>query len=401
MAPPTQTAWDFKRPREQGDEQQYGRRPGPANSGHSAWSWRVGQIAGIDLYMHATFVMLLGWVAVGHLVQGHRLVDALAGVALILSVFTVVVLHELGHALVAKRFGIRTRDIMLLPIGGVARMDRMPDDPKQELLVAIAGPAVNVALAMILFGVVAAMSIPFGIYGLHLIGGPFLTKLMWINIGLAVFNMIPAFPMDGGRLLRALLAMRMAHVQATDLAAKIGRGLALALGFAGLFFNPMLVLIALFIWIGGQQEARSEHVRSSLGGLTVRDAMITRFRQLTPTETVAHTVEHALEGFQHDFPVVENGRVVGVLTRADVLRVIASDTTGQLVGDCMRREFAVAEDTEALTSAMQRFDLATCPAVPVLRGDRLAGILTAERIAELLVLHEAAANHPATFVVRG
>jgi len=395
MVMPTRRTWSFETPHEQGDAQGSGNRPDFKKARSTAWSWRIGRIAGIDLKMHATFLLLLGWLALIHLMSGQGAFEAFEGVALTLAVFAIVVLHELGHALVARRFGIQTQDITLLPIGGVARMDRMPEDPKQELLIAIAGPAVNVCLAILLFGAVGIMSGRVGLRELHMIGGPLLTKLMWINVGLAAFNMVPAFPMDGGRVLRALLAMRMSHVRATDLAARVGRSLAVVLGFVGLFVNHMLILIALFVWIGAHQEASLEHVRSSLDGLTVRDAMITRFRQLSPTETVSHAVEHALEGFQHDFPVVDDGRIVGLLTRIDVLRAIASNATGRTVADCMRREFAVAEDAEPLTTAMQRLDLAACPAVPVLHSGRLTGILTPERIGELVVLREAAARRTA------
>ncbi|MGD0674068.1 MAG: site-2 protease family protein [Polyangiaceae bacterium] len=382
-----------RHPQECREEQGHARPfDGASLATSSHWSWRVGTVGGIELRIHATFVLLLGWVALSPLVRGQSVLAAWAGAALMVSVFAIVILHELGHALVARRFGIRTRDITLLPIGGVARMDRMPDEPKQEMLIALSGPAVNVVLALALAAAVALTHGSYGSLASHADDAPFLAKILWINVGLAVFNMVPAFPMDGGRVLRALLAMGMSHVRATDLAATIGRGLAVLLGFAGFFFNPMLVLIALFVWIGASQEAAGEHVRSSLRGLTVGEAMITQFRELSPTETVAFALEHALGGFQHDFPVVERGQVVGVLTRVDVLRAIASNATGQPVGDCMRRNVPVAEASEALADAVQRFDLTACPAVPVVRDGRLAGILTSERIAELFALREAAAR---------
>ncbi len=364
-------------------------RPELARPGSRPWSWRIARIAGVDIYMHATFVLLLAWVALTPLLHGQGGFEAVAGVGLMVSVFALVVLHELGHALAARRFGIRTRDITLLPIGGVSRMERIPDDPRQELLVAIAGPAVNVALALLLFCALAAMGGSLGVAELRVPGAPFVAKLMWINVGLAVFNMIPAFPMDGGRVLRALLATRMSHVRATDVAARVGRGLAVAFGLAGVVFNPMLILIALFVWMGATQEAVVEHVRSSLETVTVGEAMITRFRALSPTETVAFALEHALGGFQHDFPVLDEGRVVGVLTRVDVLRAVASTGTRQRVADCMRRDFPTIEASETLANAIQSLDLTACPAVPVVRDGRLAGILTSERIAELVALREA------------
>lgn len=212
------------------------------------WSYRLGSLFGIPVYLHLTFLLLLGGLGVISLVQAG-LGAALGTVLLVSAVFGSVVLHELGHALTARRFGIRTRDVTLLPIGGVASLERMPRDPRQELLIALAGPAVNVAIAGVL-----------GIW-VFLFGGWFASRLLTINLALAIFNMLPAFPMDGGRVLRAVLARRIGHWPATEAAALIGRGLAIVLGIAGLFTNPMLVLIAIFVWFGAGQEAAM--VRSS------------------------------------------------------------------------------------------------------------------------------------------
>jgi len=220
------------------------------------WSWRIGRIAGIDVYVHATFLLLLAWVAVSHYLENQRLADAAYGLFFIITLFGIVVLHELGHALTARRFGIRTRDITLLPIGGLARLERMPEDPKQELLVALAGPAVNVVLAGVLIAILACTSGLATLNDVKLVGGSFLANLVVVNIALAVFNMLPAFPMDGGRVLRAFLAMRMDYVRATQVAANIGQALALMLGFIGLTSNnPLLIFIALFVWMGAAQEA--------------------------------------------------------------------------------------------------------------------------------------------------
>src|SRR5579859_4038822 len=202
-------------------------------SQHGRWSWHLGRLFGIEVRVHATFLVLLAWVAFGHVLHGHDLGLAIGGVAYVVSVFAIVVLHELGHALTARQFGIATRDITLLPIGGVARLERMPTEPSQELLVAIAGPAVNVALAALLFGILGAMGAAADISQWSMVGGPFVAKLMWTNVGLAVFNLLPAFPMDGGRVLRALLALRTDYLRATRAAALVGQGMALLFGFAG------------------------------------------------------------------------------------------------------------------------------------------------------------------------
>jgi Zn-dependent protease len=221
-----------------------------------SWSWRIGRIAGIDVYVHATFFLLLLWEAVrGYQAHGNP-AEAVAGLVFILVLFGIVVLHELGHALAARGYGIRTRDIILLPIGGVARLERMPRDPWQELVVAIAGPAVNVVLAA---GIYTGLALGRGLstFGDSLrVGGGFLDRLFWVNVSLAVFNLLPAFPMDGGRVLRAALALRLDYVRATRIAATVGQGMALLFGLLGLLFDPFLVFIAVFIWLGAAVEVQ-------------------------------------------------------------------------------------------------------------------------------------------------
>jgi Zn-dependent protease/CBS domain-containing protein len=351
----------------------------------TGWSWKLGRVAGIDVYMHGTFLILLAWVGVSHYLQRHRLADAGAGLVFIVALFAIIVLHELGHALTARHYGIRTRDITLLPIGGVARLERMPDDPKQELLVALAGPAVNVALAALLLGVVT----PTAWHEVQWVGGDFLSKLLWVNVTLAVFNLIPAFPMDGGRALRALLAMRMDYVRATQIAAHIGQGLALVFGLVGLFSNPFLVFIALFVWMGAASEASAALTRSVLGGIPVSRAMITRFETLAPTDTLQRALAHVLAGFQHDFPVVEAGRVVGVLTRADLVKGLTQTGADTPVAAVMTSHFDCAVASEMLEGAVQRLQASGCPAQPVLRDHELVGVLTMENVGEFLMVHSA------------
>jgi len=273
--------------------------------------------------MHATFLILLVWLGISYYLRRQRMADVINGLTLIVALFAIVILHQLGHALTARRFGIRTRDITLLPIGGVARLERMPDDPKQELLVALAGPAVNVVLAGLLLFVMVPTGAALTVPDSRLTGGNFLSNLMWINVVLATFNMVPAFPMDGGRVLRALLAMRMDYVHATQRAASVGQALALVFGLVGLFYNPFLVFIALFVWMGAAAESSMVQMKSALAGIPVSRAMITDFRSLAPGNSLQEAIEHVLSGFQHDFPVLEQGRLVGVLTREDLLKSLA------------------------------------------------------------------------------
>lgn len=349
------------------------------------WSWRIGRVAGIDVYLHATFLILLAWVGVSYYLERHRAADAVSGLAFICTLFGIVVLHELGHALTARRFGIRTRDITLLPIGGVARLERMPEEPKQELLVALAGPAVNVALAAILFVILA----PAALQNVRLVGGNFLAKLFMVNLGLAAFNLIPAFPMDGGRVLRALLAMRMDYTRATDIAAKIGQGLALVFGAVGLFWNPFLIFIALFVWMGAAAEAGMVQMRSALGGIPIRRVMITDCQTLAPHEPLSRAVEHVLAGFQQDFPVIADGQVVGVLTRNDLMTALAQRGPQAPVGEVMRREFQTADPAEMTETVFARLQECHCRSLPVVQGGRLVGIVTAENVGEFLMIQSA------------
>jgi Zn-dependent protease len=228
----------------------------------TGWSFRLGQVNGIDIYVHGTFLILLAWIGLSHAMSGHGMAATLDGLLFTVTIFGIVVLHELGHALTAARYGIRTRDITLYPIGGVASLERIPENPRQEFLVALAGPAVNVALAAVLAVILSVMKLPTGVANMHVVGGSFLTKLMWVNVSLAVFNLLPAFPMDGGRVLRAALAFRMGRERATEIAARIGQAMAFGFALVGLFGNPMLLFIALFVWSGAQGEATMVRLRS-------------------------------------------------------------------------------------------------------------------------------------------
>ncbi len=339
--------------------------------------------------MHVTFLILLGWVAASHYFVRNRWDDALYGLAFILLLFGIVVLHELGHALAARRFGIRTRDITLLPIGGVARLERMPEDPKQELLVALAGPAVNVVLAAVLLVVLLAGRGVQGLGAMHLVGGDLLSKLLWVNVALAVFNLLPAFPMDGGRVLRALLAIRMDYVRATHIAANIGQGMAFLFGFLGLFSNPFLVFIALFVWMGASQEAGMVEMKSALSGVPVERVMITDFRTLHPGDTLATAVEQILAGAQQDFPVLENGEVVGILTRKDLLTGLAKGGQTAEVRDYMERDIRVVSPAELAERVLARVQECKCHTLPVVTDGGLVGIFTMENLGEFMMIQTA------------
>lgn len=353
------------------------------------WSWSLGRLAGIEIRIHATFLLLLLWVAWSRWAAEGSLAAGLWGVAFVVLVFGVVVLHELGHALTARRFGIKTPDITLLPIGGVARLERMPEDPRQELLVALAGPAVNVVLA-------GALALLLLLAGKDIAPADpvqpqlsFAAQLLWVNLVLAVFNMIPAFPMDGGRALRAILALRMPPMRATEVAATLGQGIALVLGFAGLFGNPVLLFIALFVWVGAAAEAKLVRMKSVMEGVPVDAVMIDELRVLRPGDALAVAVDHVLHEFQTDFPVVEDDGVVGVLTRTGMVAALAEHGPGGLVEDAMQTDFAVAHSHEMLEGAFERLSQSPCPAMPVIDDGVLVGMLTTDGIGELVSIRTA------------
>jgi Zn-dependent protease/CBS domain-containing protein len=351
------------------------------------WSWRIAKIAGIGIYMHATFLILVAWIAVTFYAQGGSVLHALYGLLYIGALFGIVVLHELGHALTARRFGIRTRDITLLPIGGLARLERMPEDPKHELLVALAGPAVNVAVAL----VVSAVAIPlYGVASLadaDLVGGNFLASMILVNVILAGFNLLPAFPMDGGRVLRALLAMRMDYVRATQWAATVGQAMALLFGLVGLLWpNPFLIFIALFVWMGAGQEASMAMMRSAMSGIPVGRAMVTEYHTLAPSDSLQQAIDYILAGFQQDFPVVEGGRVVGVLTQSGLLAALAKRSRDTLVEEVMQRQFETADPAEMLDNVFSRLQSRGCRSLPVVREGRLVGIMTMTNLGEFLTI---------------
>ena len=368
------------------------------------WSWRIGRIVGIDVYIHATFPLLFAWIALNGFRGGANARTVLATLALTLAVFLIVVLHECAHALTARRFGIETRDITLLPIGGIARLERMPRVPRQELLIALAGPALNVALAVLLYGVLAltgqtAVRAELERAATSVTLTSALAQLIAINVSLAAFNLIPAFPMDGGRVMRAILAMYTHdYAKATIKAARVGRLFALVFALVGIFWleSPMLALIAVFIWAAGTSEAIAVQTAAALEHLPLSTVMVTDFRTLAPTDTLARAADLTIEGFQQDFPVTDHGALVGMLTRRDLLRGLAERGSDAAVADAMQRTFSTASVDDAAESALERLATGRGVAVPVMRGDALVGVLTAENVSEFLSLRAAARGHSAS-----
>jgi Zn-dependent protease/CBS domain-containing protein len=327
------------------------------------------------------------FVAVTEWTTHRSIAAAVSGSLFMLSIFGTVVLHEFGHALTAPRFGVRSRDITLLPIGGVARLERMPDVPRQELWVALAGPAVNVVIAIVCYGAGTLVAEP---PELSLDSrNTFLGRFIAVNVSLAVFNMVPAFPMDGGRALRALLAERLDYVRATEIAATLGQGLALLFGFIGILGSPMLLFIALFVWMGATGEASMVGIRSALANIPVSRAMITDFKTVSVDDTLRDAVTLVLSGSQRDFPVLADGQLAGILSRDALVAALAKHGLDGAVTDAMTRTFETVDAREMLESAFVRLQHCECPVMPVTYGNRLVGLLTAENVGEFVMIRGA------------
>lgn len=354
-----------------------------------SWSWKLGRVAGIPIYVHWTFAILIAWLVVAGTMENQDLGQGIAEAAFVLALFGCVVLHELGHALTARRFGVATSDITLLPIGGVARLQRIPDKPFQELLVALAGPAVNLVIVLVLrfiFGV----SSPSSFDGEHFVHAGFWPKLLVVNIFLAAFNMLPAFPMDGGRVLRALLAMRLPYARATRLAASIGQFMAIGFGLLGLSGHaPLLLFIAIFVWIGAEAEARQVAERAVLKDVPTRAAMLTDFYVLSAEDDLGKAVDLLLAGTQDAFPVVAEDGAMRVLTRSDLMTGLSQKGRDGRALDFAGASIPTVEASSPLISAMARLRKGGTPCLSVIDDGRIVGLLTLENIGELLMVREA------------
>ncbi len=351
------------------------------------WSIPIVRIAGIQLRIHITFLLLIGWLGLGYYNSGGSAAAA-SGIIFILLLFLCVVLHEFGHAIAAKAFGINTPDITLLPIGGVARLERMPEEPKQELIIAIAGPLVNVVIALSLLLVIGGRT---DVDPRAMVSDDMLANLLRINVWLLLFNLLPAFPMDGGRVLRALLATRLSYARATQVAATVGQAFAFIFGFIGLFSNPFLIFIALFVYIGASQEAAVAQMRDITRRLPVSSAMVRDFRSLPIDATLEEAADALIATSQHDFPVLDqSGGVAGVLTRHDLISALRKNDPAIRVGDVMRRDIPVVTTGTPFNEAFRIMQENNLPAVPVLDGmKRLVGLLTPENVTELMMIHSA------------
>ncbi len=351
------------------------------------WSIRLFDVGGTAVRIHLTFFLLLAWIAAVHWSRGGP-AEAAEGVAFIVALFACVVLHEFGHVFAARRYGIRTSDVTLLPIGGVASLERMPEKPSQEIVVALAGPAVNLVIAILLVLLLGARFDLSQMAQLEQAQSTLTGRIAAANVMLLVFNLIPAFPMDGGRVLRALLTVRMGYTRATRLAASIGQGLAVMLGFLGLLGNPLLVLIAVFIFLAASGEAGYVQARDYTRGYLASHAMITAFRTLNPASTVDDAAALLLRTTQQEFPVVDGaGTLRGVLGREALIRALQENGGATPVLDVMERDVPTVPESACLDNVFEQVRQRGRGVVGVVdAGQKLVGYITAENLAELVMI---------------
>jgi stage IV sporulation protein FB len=353
------------------------------------WSFPIGRLFGSELRVHATFFLLLAWIGASAYSMGGA-TAALDQVLFVVLLFACVVAHEFGHALTARRYGIRTPDITVLPIGGLARLERMPEKPGQEIAVALAGPAVNVVIW-------AALSLIVGGDGMRALledptaTGNIAARLAAVNLALALFNLIPAFPMDGGRVLRAALALKTDRVKATRIAASAGQIMAFLFALWGLTTgNLILLLIAVFIFLAAQGEANDVAQRDLAKGLFLRDAMITQFETLAPTDTLHAAGQALIRTTQHEFPVIDRGTLCGFLTRQALFVAMAEGHTQRPVSEVMLEEIPTMALNAPLSDVLTA--LHEAPAVAGMdRHGHMLGYVTSENLGELMVLRQRAA----------
>jgi len=354
-------------------------------------SFKLGTIAGIGIFVHWTFSILIAFIIFSNYRAGHSTEQILWSLLFIASIFVTVFLHELGHALAAKKYNIITKDITLLPIGGLARLESIPEKPKEELVVAIAGPAVNIALAMLtgLFITIPdveklTLQLTAGVNASN-----FLLNFFIVNIWLALFNLIPAFPMDGGRVLRAILSMKMKRNVATNIAARIGQFLAIGFVFLGFYTNPFLIFIGFFIFLGAQAEASFTQTKYMLEGYTVKDVLMQQYQTIDAYERVRTAVQMLLNGQCKNFLVMENSIPVGTLNRDEIIRALSENGESETIYAVMNRELIFLDADLPLEKAFQQIQQHKSSLIPVKSNGHLVGTIDVENILEFLMVKNA------------
>ncbi|WP_413998789.1 site-2 protease family protein [Flavobacterium sp. W1B] len=354
-------------------------------------TFKLGKVAGIGLFIHWTFSLLIVFIIFINYQSGYNTIQIIWSVVFILSIFITVVLHELGHALAAKNFGIATKDITLLPIGGLARLERIPEKPSEELIVAFAGPMVNLALA-ILTGFFITMPENPELLTAQLSGGinahNFFLNFFIVNIALTVFNLIPAFPMDGGRVLRALLAFKFKRHIATKIAARVGQLLAIGFIVLGFFSNPFLIFIGLFVIMGAQMETEYTESKYILKGYKVRDVLMKQYFAIDANEPIKTAVALLLDGQSKIFLITENNEPVGTLNRDQMIMALSQNGENSPIHSAMNKNLIFLDVETLLEDIFELVYSNKSNLMLVMENNQLIGTLDTENLLEFLLIKE-------------
>ena len=358
-------------------------------------SLKLGKIAGIGLFVHWTFSLLILFIVYTNYKAGQNSIQILWSVLFILCIFLTVFMHELGHALTAKKFGIKTKDITLLPIGGVAQLERLPEKPSEELMVAFAGPMVNIVLALI-----TSLFINLPNTSEEMVSqldngvnaGNFFLNFYLVNIILAFFNLIPAFPMDGGRVLRALLSYKLERHQATKIAARIGQALAIGFVLLGFYSNPFLIFIGIFVFMGAQIESEYTESKYMLKGYKVRDVLMKQYPTIDYNETLETAVKLMLDSQNKHFLVTENGIPMGTLNREQIIAALAKKEGETKLSSIMDRELILLQADNLLEDVFELVYKNKSTLMLVIDDNQLIGTLDTENLLEFILINEVKAN---------
>ena len=353
---------------------------------------KIARLFGIDVFVHWTFSLLIAFIIFRGVRAEYSAQELVWSVLFILLLFFIVVLHELGHSLTARRFGIPTRNITLLPIGGVASLEKMPEKPKEELLVALAGPLVNVVLAIVLYFFISIPSEEILVDKMSepINPGNIVLYLFIVNIILAVFNMIPAFPMDGGRVLRAMLSIKIKRHKATVIAARIGQVLAVFFIIGGFYGNPFLILIGLFIIFGAQAEAQHTKTNYMLKGATLSDVLMQNYETLQSSDSIKVAIQKLLDGQSKNFLVLdENNYPVGTLDRESMIKSISENGVEIDVASCMNADLLKFRASTEVESAYREMQTNNISLALIYENEEFIGIVDSENILEYIMLQSA------------
>ena len=349
------------------------------------WSFQIAKFFGIPIRVHITFFLLLIFIGLyGSRLQGAR--SGLFGIVSIILIFLCVIIHEFAHSLVARKYGVKIKDIILLPIGGVSEMEELPSQPKQEINVALAGPLTSIVLSLIFFFAYRLLFPEAKAVNISIFQGNLLLNLFAINLMLAIFNLIPAFPMDGGRVLRGILGLKMDLLQATRVAVGIGEFLAILFFFFGLFFNPWLALIAVFIFLGAEGEKRATELKVEIADIPVRVAMLTNIEPISPDNTLGQVLEKICHGLQQDFPIMEGKEVLGILSREIFFSALHNHSKETRIREIMSREFTSTTEDAPLSEVFQRMNSEKLSVLPVMQGKIFKGLISLEQIGKYHML---------------